>query len=156
MRWLCCSWLRRVAAVRKPPHQRLAPLRLLPPRPAPRRRWPRLRLKRRLQRRLCQLQRPHPPTGVQLCRMVVEVGESSLRPEFWYRSHWIAPEADVADADLACVDLNATNLFGSNLSGALLRSVYLVASDLSGADLSKANLSGLNGVAGWFARCNQF
>ena len=95
-------------------------------------------------------------TGVQLCRMVVEVGESSLRQEFWYRSHWIAPEADLAGADLACVDLNATSLFGSNLSGALLRSVNLVASDLSGADLSKANLSGLNGVAGWFARCNQF
>ena len=37
--------------------------------------------------------------------MVVEVGEGSLRQEFWYRSHWIAPEADLADTDLWGPDL---------------------------------------------------
>ena len=54
--------------------------------------------------------------------MVVEVGESSLRQEFWYGEHWIAPEADLADTDLYGADLLLTDLFGANLSGAVLQS----------------------------------
>ena len=85
-----------------------------------------------------------------MCRMVVEVGESSLRQEFWYRSHWIAPEADLADTDLYGADLLLTDLFGANLSGADLQSANLATSDLSGAGLFRADLSAINGVAAWF------
>ena len=77
--------------------------------------------------------------------MVVEVGESFLRQEFWYWERWIALGADLADADLACVDLNTTNLFGANLSGALLRSAHLVTSDLKGANLRQVEGVGDSG-----------
>jgi len=47
-------------------------------------------------------------------RRVIEVGEGSLRQEFWYRSHWIAAEADLVDTDLFGADLLLTDLFGPN------------------------------------------
>jgi hypothetical protein len=38
------------------------------------------------------------------------VGEGLLRQEFWYRSHWIAPEADLVDTDLFGADLLLTKV----------------------------------------------
>ena len=65
------------------------------------------------------------PTPVRLAAtffvLVVEVGESSLRQEFWYWEHWIALGGDLSDADLAGADLNTTNLFGANLFRANLK-----------------------------------